>query len=614
MADFRKARTIKGSRGEVIEVRHDGEVIWRRNTFRYVSLGDSIAAGHTIDDNWEANYGTRSQYGEYGNTSTVIVPGSYTDLIHTEIRNRHRDKRVYATSFAHSGDTVSDLVNKLDHAVVRNEIAKANLVTVYIGANDILGSAIPEIGEYIAAGESALNNIAATVTNNLNVLNTDSAATSYISLFNKLNSINSEATYVFMNVYNPYKYLWLDDGRNGFFAPVLNTIPNMDMFGLDVDGWIKDNLLANEYIRILFDRINRLSSWSENYILKLNQILKTKITSYQASHPNFLYVNNKAVFDSVPDRPISSLYHYNDLVNVEYTRGYDTMQMDWGRLYHGDPASYWTGLATKYVNLSGIDMGGLTNELLFGEGSIDNPGPGGVVADVIIPDIDPHPEAYGHYVLKRAIADVLNWQSLTRYHITYNANGGSGSMNTQEVVTVGSMTVCANLNSLAFGVPGTGYYFTGWNTKADGSGTSYSNGQTITITGDMTLYAQWSNMYTVTFRHSYDAFPFTSSDTGPMEYYALWIAGYEQADLGAFSNGPRTYQLPYGTALGVVARVKSGSGRSYVTMNGTTVAGKSSDARYSFNLTGNVDINFEWNWFLDGWQQQNYWNCYITMQ
>ena len=57
MADFRKTRTLKGSRGEVMEVRHNGEVIWRRNTFRYVSLGDSIAAGHTIDDNWEANYG-----------------------------------------------------------------------------------------------------------------------------------------------------------------------------------------------------------------------------------------------------------------------------------------------------------------------------------------------------------------------------------------------------------------------------------------------------------------------------------------------------------------------------------------------------------------------------
>ena len=36
--------------------------------------------------------------------------------------------------------------------------------------------------------------------------------------------------------------------------------------------------------------------------------------------------------------------------------------------------------------------------------------------------------------------------------------------------------------------------FAGWNTKADGSGTSYSDGQTVeadTFSGNTTLYAQW---------------------------------------------------------------------------------------------------------------------------
>ena len=37
-----------------------------------------------------------------------------------------------------------------------------------------------------------------------------------------------------------------------------------------------------------------------------------------------------------------------------------------------------------------------------------------------------------------------------------------------------------------------GYYFTGWNTAPDGSGTSYTDGQEITLTEDMTLYAQWA--------------------------------------------------------------------------------------------------------------------------
>ena len=37
-----------------------------------------------------------------------------------------------------------------------------------------------------------------------------------------------------------------------------------------------------------------------------------------------------------------------------------------------------------------------------------------------------------------------------------------------------------------------GYVFSGWNTKPDGSGKKYTPGQDITLTEDLTLYAQWS--------------------------------------------------------------------------------------------------------------------------
>ena len=50
-----------------------------------------------------------------------------------------------------------------------------------------------------------------------------------------------------------------------------------------------------------------------------------------------------------------------------------------------------------------------------------------------------------------------------------------------------------NLTSSTF--TKTGYAFKGWNTKADGTGTSYSNGQSVsnlttTNGGTVTLYAQ----------------------------------------------------------------------------------------------------------------------------
>ena len=37
-----------------------------------------------------------------------------------------------------------------------------------------------------------------------------------------------------------------------------------------------------------------------------------------------------------------------------------------------------------------------------------------------------------------------------------------------------------------------GYVLIGWNTEADGSGTSYTNGQRVSFDGDITLYAQWA--------------------------------------------------------------------------------------------------------------------------
>ena len=71
------------------------------------------------------------------------------------------------------------------------------------------------------------------------------------------------------------------------------------------------------------------------------------------------------------------------------------------------------------------------------------------------------------------------------YTLSYNANGGSGSMSSQ-TVTEGQ---AAKLKTNTF--IKTGYYFTGWNTKANGSGTSYSDGAYATFYGNTTLYAQW---------------------------------------------------------------------------------------------------------------------------
>ena len=52
-----------------------------------------------------------------------------------------------------------------------------------------------------------------------------------------------------------------------------------------------------------------------------------------------------------------------------------------------------------------------------------------------------------------------------------------------------------------------GFYFTGWNTAADGSGTSYSQGQRVTLTDTLLLYAQWAPEPVVHFDANGGSFP-----------------------------------------------------------------------------------------------------------
>jgi hypothetical protein len=123
----------------------------------------------------------------------------------------------------------------------------------------------------------------------------------------------------------------------------------------------------------------------------------------------------------------------------------------------------------------------------------------------------------------------------------------------------------------------------------------------------------------LTYKHSYDAVNAGSGDTGPMENYQLWVAGTQnnlagkpEEPLGAFSNPPRVFYLPYGHIFGVVVGVRNGDARSYISLNGTMVAGKGNSVASNFQMTGDVTVNFEWNKFYSGFYLQSYWNCYIT--
>lgn len=89
-----------------------------------------------------------------------------------------------------------------------------------------------------------------------------------------------------------------------------------------------------------------------------------------------------------------------------------------------------------------------------------------------------------------ADVDVTLYAQWVPYVVSYDANGGAGSM---EVSTPdeanGLVTVSAG------GFSREGYRFVGWNTEADGTGDVVATGElTEALTADLTLYAQWEKV------------------------------------------------------------------------------------------------------------------------
>jgi uncharacterized repeat protein (TIGR02543 family) len=149
--------------------------------------------------------------------------------------------------------------------------------------------------------------------------------------------------------------------------------------------------------------------------------------------------------------------------------------------------------------------------------------------------------------------------------LVYNANstaGGTGTapsssgtyytaFSTQPVVdNTGSFT---NTN---------GYTFGGWNTLANGTGTSYSAGSNVTMpgSGTVTLYAQWINpaiTYTLTYNAGIDGIGTAPNDPNPTTYSSketTTILG----NTGPYSNNGDEPKIFYGWNT-----VEDGSGTSY---------------------------------------------------
>ena len=85
--------------------------------------------------------------------------------------------------------------------------------------------------------------------------------------------------------------------------------------------------------------------------------------------------------------------------------------------------------------------------------------------------------------------DVLYALWAPQYSLVYDGNGGTGQMPRRVFSASEEAVISDNVFTR------TGYDFIGWCLSADGRGTLYQGGDTITLTGDTVLYAQWEKVY-----------------------------------------------------------------------------------------------------------------------
>ena len=119
------------------------------------------------------------------------------------------------------------------------------------------------------------------------------------------------------------------------------------------------------------------------------------------------------------------------------------------------------------------------------------------------------------------------WRPIN-YSIIFNSNGGTGSMNSQEFTYDVEQALSSNM------FVNEGNSFIGWNTKRDGTGTSYTNGKQVknlvsTNNGEITIYAQWTPI-------KYDVVYNSNTGTGTMTNQQFTYGVEKELSANAFTK------------------------------------------------------------------------------
>lgn len=193
----------------------------------------------------------------------------------------------------------------------------------------------------------------------------------------------------------------------------------------------------------------------------------------------------------------------------------------------------------------------------------------------------------------------LTTQSRSLY-VQYDANGGSGAPSkTYFYGTTESITLSSTEPTR------TGYTFAGWNTKADGTGTTYAKGANIgTRTSNLTLYAKWTvNSYTLTLTagtnvasvsgggsKNYNASVTVTATLSTATGYHFAFDGWYNGSTKESSSNPYTFSMP-AAAKSLTAKGTKTANTYTVVFNKNGGSGSMSNQSFTYDASQALRTN-----------------------
>lgn len=411
----------------------------------YVAFGDSIAEGYAI------NLKTRAESEALitgADESYAFTTGSYTDLIRQELAE---DYDVTSYNFAYSGDTCQDLIDYINEfydqqnnsakntnsnatypSLTNNQIyesvSNANIITICIGANNILSKASSLISGFLGFNESktqTVTKVQMEETCKDYILGNESKnikgfKSEFEQLLTILNKLNPNAKIYFTNVYNPYKVL---DLNSSVLALAQYSFPLLTQANLNTISQVTETVIGGGK-----------DSQNQDY-MGLNNIIENGIREFNQTNSknNFTFVNSKQQFDNkFNNTSTETRKSYNDYLNP----------------------------CLDQISLS--SLGAISS----------NPN------SIYTQYLDPHPTIQGHQLLFDA-HQAIGLNAYLDYTISFVTNCD---------IRINNQIVSANSKIKKPAISRDSYFLTGWYTDSSMTEEWDFNNN---VQSDMTLYAKW---------------------------------------------------------------------------------------------------------------------------